>query len=172
MIIPIFNKRINRDIEILMIKIKKITLLYIQQISQIYGQKHKVFLTCDERYIWDIYMNIYTHRHMFEIWICMFRIESKMIWKICLNEISHSNFGWLELVILGLPYIHTYIHIYIYIYMDFGARSRYLRQRWVIASHSILWDAIIYPCLRYLLLAPKSSYYSYCIYYLWMSTKP
>ena len=27
-----------------------------------------------------------------------------------------------------------------------------------IASHRILWDAITYPCMRYLLLAPKSSY--------------
>ena len=27
----------------------------------------------------------------------------------------------------------------------------------MIASHRILWDAIIYPCLRYLFLAPKSS---------------
>ena len=44
------------------------------------------------------------------------------------------------------------------LYEDFGARSRYLRQGYVIASHRILWDAITYPCLRYLLLAPKSSY--------------
>ena len=41
---------------------------------------------------------------------------------------------------------------------DFGARTRYLRQALVIASHSILWGAIINPYLRYLLLASKSSY--------------
>ena len=41
---------------------------------------------------------------------------------------------------------------------DFGASGSYLRQGQVIASHSILWDAITYPCLRYPLLAPKSSF--------------
>ena len=40
---------------------------------------------------------------------------------------------------------------------DFFARSRYLRQGLVITSHNKLWDAITYPCLRYLLLAKKSS---------------
>ena len=44
-------------------------------------------------------------------------------------------------------------------YVDFGARSRYLRQGWIITSHRILWYAITSPCLRYLLLAPKSSYH-------------
>ena len=41
---------------------------------------------------------------------------------------------------------------------DIGARSRYLGQRYIIASHRILWDAITYPCLRSLLPVPKSSY--------------
>ena len=44
------------------------------------------------------------------------------------------------------------------IYEDFGSRSRYLRQWLITASHSILWDAITYPYLRYLFLVPKSSY--------------
>ena len=35
---------------------------------------------------------------------------------------------------------------------DFGVRSRYLRQGQVIASRSNLWDAITYPCLRYLII--------------------
>ena len=39
---------------------------------------------------------------------------------------------------------------------DFGNRSRHLRQGYVIAYHSILWDVITYPCLRYLFLVPKS----------------
>ena len=39
---------------------------------------------------------------------------------------------------------------------DFGARSRYLRQGYVITSHIILWIAISYHCLRFLFLAPKS----------------
>ena len=43
-------------------------------------------------------------------------------------------------------------------YEDFGARSRYLRLGKVIASYRILWDAITYPRLRYLLLAPQSSF--------------
>ena len=38
------------------------------------------------------------------------------------------------------------------LYGDFNARSRY---------RSLLWDVITYLCLRYLLLAPKSSYLSY-----------
>ena len=45
---------------------------------------------------------------------------------------------------------------------DFVVRSRYLRQGKVITSHSKLWDVITYPCLRYLLLATKSSFV--CIY--------
>ena len=44
------------------------------------------------------------------------------------------------------------------IYEDFGTRSRYLGQGKVIASHRIQWDAITYACLRFPLLAPKSSY--------------
>ena len=42
--------------------------------------------------------------------------------------------------------------------MDSAARSWYRNEGYVIASHSILWDAITYPCLRYLLLATKSLY--------------
>ena len=38
-----------------------------------------------------------------------------------------------------------------------------LRQGLVIASHRILWDAITYPCLRYLLLASKSSNKPLCV---------
>ena len=45
-----------------------------------------------------------------------------------------------------------------WIYKDFSARSRHLRQGYLIAPHSILRDAIAYTCLRYLLMAPKSSY--------------
>ena len=40
---------------------------------------------------------------------------------------------------------------------DYVASSRYLRQGWVITSYSKLRDVITYPCLRYLLLATKSS---------------
>ena len=43
-------------------------------------------------------------------------------------------------------------------YEDFVARSRYLNQGYVITSHGKMWDVITYPCLRYLLLATKSSY--------------
>ena len=41
---------------------------------------------------------------------------------------------------------------------DFVARSRYLRQGYVITSRSLQWDVITYPCLRYLILATKSSH--------------
>ena len=37
----------------------------------------------------------------------------------------------------------------------FAAISSYLMQAQLIVSHSILCDAITYPCMRYLLLAPK-----------------
>ena len=50
------------------------------------------------------------------------------------------------------------------IYDDFGARSRYHRQGWLIASQSILLGAITYPCLRYLLLVPNSSYHLACFH--------
>ena len=54
------------------------------------------------------------------------------------------------------------------IYKDFGGRSRYLSCGWVIASHSVLWDANTHPCLIYLLLVPKFSYvpfYCFIQYY-------
>ena len=41
---------------------------------------------------------------------------------------------------------------------DFDTGSRYLGLGLVITSHRILWDVITYPCPRYLLLMPKSSY--------------
>ena len=42
------------------------------------------------------------------------------------TELSYWNGGWNE---------------------DFGARQKYLRQEYVIASHRILCDTITYPCL-------------------------
>ena len=51
-------------------------------------------------------------------------------------------------------------HNGIYCTYDFSAKSRYLKQRWVIASHRIPRNAITYSCLRYLFLAPKSSHMS------------
>ena len=58
------------------------------------------------------------------------------------------------------------------------SRSRYLRKGWIVVSHSKLWNAITYPCPRYQLLAPKSSFvpnnptkttrwtFSYCVFKL------
>ena len=43
-------------------------------------------------------------------------------------------------------------------YQDFGARSRYIRQGSLNASHSILRDAIAYTCTGYQLLVPTSLY--------------
>ena len=45
----------------------------------------------------------------------------------------------------------------------FDARIRFLRHGEIIASHKILWDAITFSYLRYLLLAPKFSYVLCCI---------
>ena len=42
-------------------------------------------------------------------------------------------------------YVHTLL---LRLYEVFGARSRYFGQGQVIASHKILPDAIIYPCLK------------------------
>ena len=39
------------------------------------------------------------------------------------------------------------------------ARSREPRQGWITAPYSIMWDGIIYPCLRYLALAQRYSYH-------------
>ena len=47
-------------------------------------------------------------------------------------------------------------------FADFGARSRYLKQGYVIASHGIMWDEIPYLCMRYPLPAPKSSIITEC----------
>ena len=52
------------------------------------------------------------------------------------------------------------------LFVDFVARSRYLRQGWVIASHSILWDAITHPCLRNPLLATKFSFILCCQFHI------
>ena len=41
---------------------------------------------------------------------------------------------------------------------DVVVRSSYLKKGLVISFHSKLRDVIIYPCLRYLLLATKPSY--------------
>ena len=65
----------------------------------------------------------------------------------CHTNICYRIISWYQILLQTVA-----------IYEDFGARSRYLRQGWVIASHSTSWDAIINLCLRYLLLAPKSSY--------------
>ena len=45
-------------------------------------------------------------------------------------------------------------------FRDFGARSRYLAGI-INCIPQKLWDVITFPCLRYLLLAPKSSYHQY-----------
>ena len=48
--------------------------------------------------------------------------------------------------------------VFVDIYEDLVARSRYLRQGLLITSRSLLRGVITYPCLRYLLLATRSSY--------------
>ena len=59
---------------------------------------------------------------------------------------------------ISISYVNSLHFLWDVSYEDFIARSRYLRQGKVIISHSKLWDVITNPCLRYLLLATKSSY--------------
>ena len=51
--------------------------------------------------------------------------------------------------------------------VDFGARSRYPRQGWIITSRNNLQDVINHPSLRHLLLAPYSSNMPGDIYIGW-----
>ena len=59
---------------------------------------------------------------------------------------------------LFMLHFHILLHI-----CGLCCRNRYHRPGQVITSHSKLRDVITYPCLRYLLLATKSSF-SICIY--------
>ena len=62
------------------------------------------------------------------------------MWQVTLAAITGTNFL--------VPYLLN---------VDFVVRNRYLMQGKVITSHSKLRGVITYPCLRYLLLATKSS---------------
>ena len=62
-----------------------------------------------------------------------------------------ASAGYLPVMKLFNSY-DAYMRIHIW-----GTRSSFLRQGQVIISHSLPWDAITYPCLRYLFLSPKSS---------------
>ena len=72
--------------------------------------------------------------------------------------IRHQH--WFTNVHVCIPLINVHtVKCFIYrSYVDVVARSRYLRQGEVIPFHSKLRDVITYLCLRYLLLATKSSY--------------
>ena len=84
-------------------------------------------------------------------------IKVNMKWNVALDHrLPHVKKGqiWHIFLVTSVDWFVISFDIY----EDFGARSRYHRQRWIIASYSFLWTAITYPCLRYLLRAPKSSY--------------
>ena len=94
------------------------------------------------------------------------RDHTKWIWQVHFNSslsryrITDHVMGcdFYSLFMIGYCPILRIIQASVRIYEDFDARGRYLRQGYVISSHSLLWDVITYPCLRYLLLATKSSY--------------
>ena len=84
-------------------------------------------------------------------------IEVNMKWNVALDHrLPHVKKGqiWHTFLVTSVDWFVISFDIY----EDFGARSRYHRQRWIIAPYSFLWTAITCPCLRYLLRAPKSSY--------------
>ena len=87
------------------------------------------------------------HHDMLRLWLWHPREYNEIIGFPACNVCYHG--WWWSTWRYMLCHWHT-------IYENFDARSRYLRQGYVIASHSILWDAFTYPCLRYLLLATKS----------------
>ena len=76
------------------------------------------------------------------------------------KRLSKQSLGW-WFETRSTPFLrhcNGFLFICHWWYEEFGVRSRYLRQGLVITSHNLLWYAITYPCLRFLLMMPKSSY--------------
>ena len=48
------------------------------------------------------------------------------------------------------------------LYGDFGARSRYLSNIYIITYNGILWGVITYPCRRYILVASPHMVVTWC----------
>ena len=48
------------------------------------------------------------------------------------------------------------------IFVDFGARSKYLRQGYVITSHSLLWDVMTYPVCDICFYRQSPRIYKFC----------
>ena len=91
-----------------------------------------------------------------------------LLWTQIRYPISHSHWYTMSIV-CNLENIRFYNGMTfswtISINVDFVARSRYLGQGKAITSHSKLQNVITYPCLRYLLLATKSSNTKACSYH-------
>ena len=117
---------------------------------------------------WNLNKNLYIfiQQNAFEdvVWkmvVILYRLQTvnlcwqkKMPGTARVGGRRQSTSGWRQLT----SFICTQLrHFLAGPYVDFAARSRYLREGWVITSHSLLWGVITYPCLRYLFLAPKSS---------------
>ena len=68
------------------------------------------------------------------------------------STIVHKPYLWLSQFIPGLSY-HTYVRVYLGTVAGGGCFG----QGWVIASHIILWDVVVFPCVGCLLLVPGSS---------------
>ena len=107
--------------------------------------------------------NLNTPKHNFQqIWVTYWWLSAWLQltpllthWSYCSPALSHQykmqpSCQWQVLINIFLCFMSPF-------------RSRYLRQGYVITSCSLLWDVITYPCLRYLLLAPKSWYEGWLI---------
>ena len=114
-----------------------------------------------------------THLQIDYVWLC---VPHRSI-SLCLQIFGGIKMSFCMLIMSFqkqyFQYYHDllfYIFLFIFefknsfhIYEDFVAKNRYLRQWYVITFHNKLWDVINYPCLRYLLLATKSSYICVCV---------
>ena len=110
----------------------------------------------------NLYIGLVLHRHR-----CKHKLIV-MLSALAITSLSYSIIhvyrrGGIDIMYLFMPLnrklciVDKSQHCVPFIY---EARGRYLSQGYVITSRSLLWDIITYPCLRYLLLATKSTYVS------------
>ena len=90
--------------------------------------------------------------HTVSNWMLM----AKYIKDLCyFRNFTYASIEFMIFVILR-NFIDNDSSMPYYRYENIGAKSRYFRQGYAIAFHSILWYAITYPYMRYLPLSPKS----------------
>ena len=119
--------------------------------------------TCDPDLLWDMFLEQILFFYMSCISVLFDRVSfvtNTHPWLSKFGQISGNILDRYRLrptTIRYIPYDMYTVSFLIIWSVDFVARSMYLRHGWLTASHSILWDAITYPCLRYLLLATTFS---------------